>query len=282
MMGSLRAIACVLILAPALAAAQPPPTPQQKQAASDKVKKAISKSQAGEHEAAVDLYLEAYAIIPQPLLLSNVGSEYQQMKKPYEALKYFCKYIEADPTGNNVQYATAQARTIYIELGGVPSVEDKDVCKPIVKKQEPAPPPPNPVLTNPEPTPGPAPGPVDNGPKKPTPTLRYVGVGVAVVGAAVFGVGTYYGLQAKSISDEITNHKTTDPWPANIKEREAEGKADEKKQIIFMVGGGLALAAGVTMFIVGAPKASAETSTSLSIAPVATPDQLGFAASGRF
>jgi len=282
MMGSLRAIACVLLLAPALAAAQPPPTPQQKQTASEKVKKAIAKSQAGEHDVAVDLYLEAYAIIPQPVLLSNVGSEYQQMKKPYEALKYFCKYIEADPTGNNVQYATAQARTIYIELGGIPSVEDKDVCKPIVKKQEPAPPPPPTPIVKPEPTPGPATGSVDNGPKTKTPTLRYVGVGVAVLGAAVFGVGTYYGLQAKSISDEITNHPTNDPWPANIKDREAEGKSAEKKQIAFMVGGGIALAAGVTMFIVGGSKSASEASTSISIAPIATSDQLGFAAAGRF
>src|SRR6187551_2358328 len=107
MMGSIRAIALVLLLVPALAAAQPPPTPAQKQAASERVKKAIAKSQAGDHETAVDLYLEAYTIIPQPLLLSNVGSEYQQMKKPVEALKYFCKYLEADPTGNNVTYATA-------------------------------------------------------------------------------------------------------------------------------------------------------------------------------
>src|SRR5262249_9436300 len=131
-------------------------------------------------------------------------------------------------------------------------------------------------------TPGPAPGPVDNGPKKKTPMLRYVGVGTAVVGAAVFGMGTYYGLQAKSISDEITNHPMNEPWRADIKDFEAEGKSDEKKQIICMVGGGLALAAGVTMFIVGAPKAEAETSTSLSIAPIATPDQLGFVAAGRF
>ncbi|HEY5948428.1 MAG TPA: hypothetical protein VIV40_23185, partial [Kofleriaceae bacterium] len=251
MMGSLRAAALVLVLVPAVASAQPQPTPQQKQQASDKVKKAIAKSQAGEHDVAVDLYLDAYQIIPQPLLLSNIGSEYQQMNKPVEALKYFCKYIEADPTGNNVTYAVAQARTLYIELGGVPSADDDELCKPIVKpKQEPPPP----VHKQPEaapPAPEPTPGPVDHGEKSKTPALRYVGAGVAVVGAAAFGVGTYFGLQAKKISDEITNHNPADPWPADIKQREQEGKDDEKKQIGLMIGGGVAIAAGAVMFILG-------------------------------
>jgi len=239
MMGSIRAIALVLVLVPALAAAQPPPTPAQKQAASERVKKAIAKSQAGDHETAVDLYLEAYTIIPQPLLLSNVGSEYQQMKKPVEALKYFCKYLEADPTGNNVTYATAQARTLYIELGGVPSVEDNELCKPIVKPKDEPPPP---VREEPAVTQAPTEGPVDSGPKKATPTLRYVGFGVAIVGAGLFGAGVYYGLQAKSIADEITNHNIQDPWPGNIKQREQEGKDANTKAIGFMVGGGIAVA----------------------------------------
>lgn len=278
MMGSLRAIACVLVLAPALAAAQPPPTPKQKQEASDKVKKAIAKSQAGDHESAVDLYLEAYAIIPQPLLLSNVGAEYQQMKKPVEALKYFCKYLDADPTGSNVTYATAQARTLYIELGGVASVEDDQLCKPIVKPKEEAPPRPEPVVA---PQPQPAPVAVDK-PEKPTPTLRYVGFGVAIVGAGLFGGGVYFGLEAKNISDEISNHNINDPWPADIKAREQEGKDAEKKQIALMIGGGVAVVAGVVMIVVGGAKGSSEASPSVSFTPVATPDTLGFAAAGRF
>ena len=286
-MGSLRAFAALLVLAPAIAAAQPQPTAKQKQEASEKVKKAIAKSQAGDHDEAIKLYLDAYAIIPQPLLLSNVGSEYQQMKKPYEALKYFCKYIEADPTGNNVSYATAQARTIYIELGGITTVEDEDVCKPIVKakKEEPIKEPDRPRNddhTNDRPATPPPIGPVDEGggDKKKAPTLRYVGAGVAIVGAAVFGGGIYFGMQAKSIADEITNHDINDPWPANIKQREQQGKDANTKAIGMMVGGGVAIAAGAAMFVLGAPKA--EKDTSISIAPVATPDTLGFAAAGRF
>jgi tetratricopeptide (TPR) repeat protein len=277
-MASFRAIAVAVFLAPALAAAQPQPTAKQKQQASELVQKAIAKSQAGDHEEAVDLYLNAYAIIPQPLLLSNIGSEYQQMKKPVEALKYFCRYLEADPTGANVGYASAQARTLYIELGGVTTVEDKDLCKPIVKPAPAVEPKPEPPPA-PSPAPPPQPQPAETPTAKP-PTLRYAGAAVAVVGAGVFGLGTYYGLEAKKISDEITNHDVGEPWPANIKAREEEGKSAEKKQIMFMIGGGVAIAAGVTMFFLGAPKSAPETS--VSVAPIATSDTLGFAAAGRF
>lgn len=282
-MGSLRAIGLALLLAPAVAVAEPQPTPQAKQAASERVKKAIAKSQAGDHETAVELYLEAYTIIPQPLLLSNIGSEYQQMKKPVEALKYFCKYLEADPTGANVTYAASQARVLYVDLGGVPTVPYEDVCKPIVKAPPPAEPPPKPQPASAPglaPEPAPTPGPVDRGPTTSTPAIRYVGIGVAVVGAAALGAGAYYGLEARKISDEITNHDVDDPWPGDIKEREAEGKSAEKKQIGLMIGGGVALAAGVVMFIVGAPKTTNEAT--ISFAPIATPDTVGFAAAGRF
>jgi tetratricopeptide (TPR) repeat protein len=275
-MGSTRALALAVILASsAVASAQP--TAQQKQEASELVKKAIAKSQAGDHDSAVELYLNAYQIIPQPLLLSNIGSEYQQMQKPVEALKYFCKYLEADgPQGDNAGYATAQAKTLYIELGGVSDVTDEDVCKPIVK---PAPvlaptPPPNPTLTETQPIAGP----VDSGPK--TSPLRYVGLGVGVAGAAVFGVGVYYGLHAKSISDDITNHPTDLPWEGDIKAREQEGKDAEKKQVIFMVGGGAAVVAGAALFFIMTPKQPTETG--VVFAPMATPESMGIAASGRF
>ena len=284
-MGTLRAAVLASVVAsfglPAAAFAQgKPPTAKQKAKASELVKQAIAKSQAGEHETAVVLYEDAFKIIPQPLLLSNIGSEYQAMQKPVEALKYFCKYIEADPTGSNISFATAQAKTLYIELGGVTSVEDADVCKPIVKP--PPPKPPEPVIEKKQPPPVEAKKvePRDDAPK--ASPLRWVGLGLGVVGIGVFGGGVYFGTKARDISDQITNHDPADPWPSNIAQLEADGASYEKKQIAFMVGGGVAVVAGVALFIIGAPKAHREGAASVSITPVATPDTLGFAAAGRF
>lgn len=277
----MRALATfALCLLPTLALAQ---TPKEKQKAGELVKQAIAKSQAGDHETAVDLYRKAYDIIPMPVLLSNIGSEYQQMdNKEIEALGSFCKYLEADPHGQNAGYATAQAKTLYIKLGGVTDVKDEDVCKPIVKPAPVAPPPDTHPTPPPDTTPAPPPPtPVDQGPTTKTPAMRYVGIGVAVIGAGMFGFGVYEGLQAKKISDEITNHPMNEPWGSDIKAKESEGKSDEKKQIIFMAAGGAALAAGVVMVFVFKPKAESSEQHAM-VTPVVTGDTLGFAAVGRF
>jgi tetratricopeptide (TPR) repeat protein len=277
-MGKLHALA--LLVVAGTAAAQPQPTPAQKQQASNLVKQAIAKSQAGDHATAIELYLQAYMLIPQPLLLSNIGSEYQQEPgKQVEALKYFCKYLEADPTGSNAGYATAQAKALQIQLGN--KVDDKDVCKP-----QAAPPPPPPPdtgsdagsqvtgtsdLTQPPPPPKP-----EGGGK----TLEYVGLGVAGAGALGLGAGVYFGVKAKDISDQISNHKTTEPWPANIKQLEADGQSDENKQIAFLIGGGVALAAGTVIYFVG--KSHASASEHVSLVPVVTPTSAGFALGGSY
>src|SRR5215813_5616945 len=77
-------LASVMIISPVLA------QPKDK-GAQELVKKAITASNRGDHLAAIDLYLEAYKMAPVPVLLSNIGREYQQADKQVEALKYFCK-----------------------------------------------------------------------------------------------------------------------------------------------------------------------------------------------
>jgi len=282
-MGTLRGVIAAAMAASLLlptAALAGGPTAKQKAKASELVKQAIAKSQAGDHEKAVELYEEAFKIIPQPLLLSNIGSEYQAMQKPVEALGYFCKYLEADPAGSNSSFVIAQAKTLYVELGGITTVHDADVCKPIVK---PAPP------LEQGPVGGKKPPPVEEKkvePPRESPKaspLRWVGLGVGVIGVAAFGGGVYFGMKAKDITDQINNHDPNVPWPSNIRQLEEDGASYEKKQIGLMIGGGVAVAAGIVMFVTGGPSAShAEGTASVSITPVATPDTLGFAAAGRF
>ena len=273
-MGKLHALALLVAVA-GTASAQPQPSPATKQQASALVKQAIAKSQAGDHATAIELYLQAYALIPQPLLLSNIGSEYQQESgKQVEALKYFCKYLEADPTGSNVSYATAQAKALQIQLGN--QVDDKDVCKPA------APPPPPPPDTGSQVTgttdiaQPPPPQPEGGGGK----TLEYTGLGVAAVGAVGLGVGVYFGLQAKDKSDQISNHKMSDPWPADIKQIEADGQSDENKQVAFLIGGGVALAAGTVLYFVG--KSHASSGEHVAIVPVVTPTSAGLSLGGSY
>lgn len=281
MLGTSRVVACVLasalIAGPAFAQHGPAPAPsdKDKQRAGDLVKQAITKSQAGDHEAAVKLYLDAYAIVPLAVLLSNVGSEYQQASKPVESLRYFCMYLKEEPTGSNATYATAQAKVLQIQLGNRVD-DDKKVCEPI------APPPPVETVTDPhvgEIGPGvvahPAAGAGDPG--KGWKTTGLVTAGVGVVG---LGLGVVFGIKAKTISDDISNQKQTEMWRKDIKDYEARGQRDENYQVAGLIVGGALVVAGGVIYWHGRSKTS--SAERVVITPTVSPTTAGLAVGGAF
>ncbi|MCX5746060.1 MAG: hypothetical protein NT062_26580 [Proteobacteria bacterium] len=262
------AMASLLITSPVLA--QPKPTAQQKQQAGELVKQAIAKSQANDHEAAIELYLGAYAIVPLPLLLSNIGSEYKTLARPVEALKYFCKYLDAEPTGSNASYASSEAKVLQIQLGNT-TVDDKAVCAPpppIVEKKAP-----EPVVVVPPPIIVPPPAHA-----APGRALEYAGLGIAGLGAIGLAFGIGFGLQASSISDTISNHDPSQPWPADIAQQERDGQAAEDKQVILMTVGGIVLVGGAVLFLLGRSKAHHE----LTVTPSAGAGTVGVVFAGGF
>jgi tetratricopeptide (TPR) repeat protein len=266
-------IASIGAIVPALAVAQP----KYPVKAGELVKAAIAKSQAGDHVAAIELYQSAFNLVPQPMLLSNIGSEYQQANNPDEAVSYFCKYLDADPGGPNAGYATTQVKALQGQLGH--QVEDKNPCKVIPPKPAPvaAPVAPAPIETAPAPEP-PAtamPRPVSRADR----TLEYAGLATAGVGAVLFGIGSYYGIQAKRISDSITNHDPNLPWDLHIRDQEAEGQTDNDRAIGFMVAGGVVVVAGAVVTYLGYKASSREH---VAIVPVATPSAVGLAVGGGF
>jgi len=276
-----------LLALPSLAHAQP--TASQLQQASDLVKKAIAKSQAGDHALAIDLYKQAYQIIPTPILLSNIGSEYDQTGRSVEALKYFCKYLDADPTGSNASYATAKAKALQIDLGN-PVSDDASVCKP----PPPPPPPPAKVAATPV-APPPEPGEAPSGgadahegaDDHPGRTLELTGAAIAAVGAAGVVVGVIYGLKAKSLNDQIDHHAIHDPWPASIDgvpiaDWSSQGAAWNRDTYIFAIGGGVALAAGVALLVYGHGQSSPAPADRVSLVPTLSPAGGGVVAVGRF
>ncbi|MGE3767953.1 MAG: hypothetical protein AB7L94_37215 [Kofleriaceae bacterium] len=278
MLGNSRAIAALcaslLIATPVLAQPGAQPTPAQKQQASDYVKQAIAKSQNKDHEGAIELYLKAYAIVPLATLLSNIGTEYQSAQKPVEALKYFCLYLEKDPTGSLAGYATSQAKSLYFLLGGT-NVDDKDVCKTPVTPQTQA----NPDVAQPRPDQPPI---TDNGEAKdPGKGLKIAGYAAGGAGLLALGVGFYFGSEAQKISDDITNHTDTNiAWRDDIKDYEAKGQRAENLQIAFIVAGGALVIGGAALYILGRSKA--RNTETLAITPTATANSAGVSLSGSW
>jgi hypothetical protein len=254
-----------------VADAQPNPSAAQKQQAGELVKKAIAKSRDGEHSAAVEMYQQAFLIVPQPLLLSNIASEYQLLGKNAEAVKYFCRYLEADPNGSMVGYATTQTKQLQAQLGN--QIDDKDVCHPIAKPAPAASPtehdgdPDNAKPSKRDADPDRKPTPQidqhddarDDADGSPGKALEYTGFGFAGAGAIAIGVGVFYGLKGKSLSDQLSSHDPTQPWPTTIdgiaiKDVDAMGHQYNTRQVEFMIGGGVALAAGTVMIYLGHAK----------------------------
>jgi len=321
------ALASALLASPALADPKAP-SDKDRQVASDLVKKAIARSQAGDHAGAIKLYNLAFALVPNSLLLSNIGAEYQQDGMYKDALEYFCKYLQEDPSGTNAPYARSQAKILQRQLGKK-KVSDRDVCAAPVKdddatddagrRVEPARPDTgrsdigktDPARGEPvradtgrsDPprgtertgkservprTTAQAPGqisPLDDPPaardsSSGNPPLMYVGLGLAVAGLAAAGAGVYYGVQAKDISEKISQQDPTKPWPPGIRELEARGQRYEDWQIGCLIASGVALTAGVVVYVAGRPDSSEHRADKVAVG--ITPTHNGVSLFGRF
>jgi tetratricopeptide (TPR) repeat protein len=129
-------LASALLAGPVRPALAQPASPKNQKAASELVKRAIAKGEAGDHNAAIKLYNEAYDLAPNSLLLSNIGAQYQELGEWEDALNYFCQYLKEDPGGVNAAFARSQAKIVQRQLGRR-KVDSKDPCA--------APPGPNPT-----------------------------------------------------------------------------------------------------------------------------------------
>ena len=227
------------------------------------MKQAIAKSQANEHAESIELYKKAFAIIALPTLLSNIGAEYQLEQKPVEALKYFCEYLEKDPAGTLASYATGQAKLLQSQLTGA-AVDDASVCKAPAQVEH--------KIETPPPPPPQVPEPADPGK-----TLKLVGMIGGGAGVVTLGLGIYFGIQAKNISDDISHQ--TGPWRNDILAYQDQGQRDEYLQIACLTIGGVLVVGGTLLYFKGRSK-SAEQST--TITPSIGPGGVGAVLSGSF
>jgi tetratricopeptide (TPR) repeat protein len=281
-MGSSRATALALIVATTTAQAQPKPSQAQIQQAGDLVKKAIAKSQAGDHTLAIELYQQAYNVIPTPILLSNIGSEYQQAQKPAEAVLYFCKYLTAEPVGSGAQFATSQVKSLQIELGK--DVDDSDVCHPKARPPAPTPPGSEPPITGTNF--GPAGGPAGESSSHPGRSLEIGGAVVAAVGAIALGLGIHYALDGRALSNDIKDHDPNTKWPESYegvltKNWDTQGHAWNVDAAVWSAIGGAVLVGGVVLIGVGMTKHS-PTEHEAHLIPTAGTHDAGLAVVGRF
>ncbi len=102
----------VLIMVVAVAVALIAARPAAAQSKLDQARKHFDQGEAyfkaGTWDKAIDEYGAAYALVPRPGLLFNIGLCYENLGKPAEAVDYYDRYLKAAPDGGKATEARAR------------------------------------------------------------------------------------------------------------------------------------------------------------------------------
>jgi hypothetical protein len=285
----LLAVAVAIAASAASALAQPSAEAQAK--ATELVNDGIKLQSKRDYDGAVAKYKAAYCLIPEPALVYNIGTAYQEGSRNGEAAAFFRLYLKVAPSGD----LTADAKSALKSLKDKSSTVGEIECEPVT--------PPQPVcIDGAAPVGGvcPAPAPVceppmelrggacvsvmatsDGGtPTKRNKTLLYAGFGVAGAGAIALGVGIAFGIKAQNASDRLSEH-TSGPWTQELLDLQEEGANAERNQIAFTVVGGALVAGGAVMIVLGMRKHEVKES-SAQVVPWISGDQAGLSLTGRY
>lgn len=243
-------LAIVLVCALATAAAaQPAKVDPATQAKAQKLfDDGQASYQQGKYLAAIDLFKNAYDLVRDPVYLFNIAQSYRKVADCVPAHDYYVQYLTADPNAPNkdkVQQWIFELRPCVDkarerELDAKRAAEDEDhrhrdaeaAQRKIDEPQEP-------VETE-----------VDRGG-----AMRITGIVLAGAGLLGIVIGATYGVKGNSVQSDIDD-KCTAPntclWDsAEIQALHSDGESANTRAKIGYIGGGVALVAGVALYMVG-------------------------------
>lgn len=115
-------------------------------------------------------------------------------------------------------------------------------------------------------------------------SLPIIGLVTGGVGVVALGVGTYFGLRAKSLNDDSKEqgcNAQNECTPTGGEKRDDAKSAATASTIAFVVGGVLT-AGGVALYLIGSSSNESPPAAALAVSPALGPNQAGFALSGKF
>jgi len=115
-------------------------------------------------------------------------------------------------------------------------------------------------------------------------TMRIAGLATAGLGVALVGGGVYFGLRARSLSDELSETRM-DAWTDAELKKDRDGRAANRNMIALSIAGAAALATGTVLYILGRERdedESGEPSTTAAVQPVEVGNGMSIVFSGRF
>jgi tetratricopeptide (TPR) repeat protein len=201
----------------------------------------------GDHDTAVGLYEKAYALVPHPTLLFNIGQAHRLAKHAALAIEHYQRFLaettdakladeargwiaqleaaaESERAAARAAAERAAAARVAAQRAALARAAADDAAEAPVQIQAPA----------------------ASAERHPGRALRIAGASVAIAGALAAGGGVAFGLRARRLSDELTDPDTPyDP------ERFRSGERAERTMYILYAAGGAAIATGAVMFLVG-------------------------------
>ena len=230
--------------------------------------------EAGEYEEAAREYEKAYELVPHPELFFNLAQVFRLGGKKEKALEYYERYLAVQPNGRAAGQAKRFAKQLRAQLGepkgGGKSGSGAGSGSGSESGASGA---------------GSGGGDVSAGVDRNRPgrVLRIAGMATAGAGLIAIAVGIKYGLDARRISNDLSDHDEG-MWTEEELKSQAVGKRAEKRMFIATGLGAAFIAGGAVLYYFGhAARDRAESEPDgLAAAPILDADTFGFAVSGRF
>jgi len=271
----------VAVGAPAVARAQPAAASDAtREAARAKLVAGVDAMKRGDYQAALARFQEAYALVPSPKIHYDFGLAYVGLERPAEALAAFERFLAEAPDAppDKREKATSLIATLRAraaETAGRDNRGDAPAAPPLaeppvaVAAQPPVGAPPSPSAASAEArTERPAVS--ATGGDDPWRRRRIAAVSLGAAGAGLLAAGVVFGVLARRESDGLTHDSEMGTPPAHPTPfdagKESRGIAYERLQIVGLVAGGVAAAAGAALYATSRPRVTVEAGAGHALA----------------
>jgi len=238
---------------------------------------------AGDFGKALGEFQASYDLVPEPLLLFNMGLCYREGGRKREALDHFRRYVEQQPDGDRADEASEYiaALTAELEAADADAKRQREAdaaaeaerrrkaaeCQRAEAERQ--------RLVESERRRADDRARERSRHKK----LRIAGLATAGAGVLVLGLGGKLGLDARNIDDELSNH--SGPWTDAELARAEDGDVANRRMIVAVSIGGAAVVGGTVLYLLGR-RGGDDSERGVSIVPTADPSCAGLLVTGRF
>lgn len=230
-------VAAVLAAAPgSVIAGEPTPPeyiPAKARALADKGR---AFHDAGDYGNAIIAFKEAYVMAPSPGLLFNLAQAYRLQGNCDDAALMYRRYIGTDPSDEGRTIAEGHLATVercaHKASLGIPQDPNSPAAMIPTDRQSGS------LFAT---------APVNRKAR----LQKDIGLGLMIGGGVAIGIASYYGYRAHEAASEVEAGYANGAKWKDLQDIDARGESSASMAKIFGIGGGLAVAGGVTLYLLG-------------------------------